>query len=127
MSAVEQSAAEVVRFDEAWARRVDTDLRLAIRDYDNASGRILRFIDEAQAGRAWTYLGFSSWTAYASDVWSGNPVHLAAPERREFVAALSERGMSTRAIAPIVGVSQKTVDREVVQDETAGAQEDGAS
>lgn len=33
--------------------------------------------------------------------------------RREFVKELSSEGMSTRAIAPIVGVNRKTVERDV--------------
>lgn len=41
------------------------------------------------------------------------PVHLAAPERREIVTALSERGKSTRAIAPIVGVHHDTVATDI--------------
>jgi hypothetical protein len=38
---------------------------------------------------------------------------LARGERQEMVAMLSAEGMSTRAIAPIVGVDRKTVERDV--------------
>lgn len=40
------------------------------------------------------------------------PMRLARDERRDMVRMLSEEGLSTRAIAPIVGVSQSSVDRD---------------
>lgn len=43
------------------------------------------------------------------------PMRLARDERQEMVKVLSAEGMSTRAIAPVVGVSQKTVDRDTRQ------------
>lgn len=41
------------------------------------------------------------------------------PERRELVEYLSGEGMSTRAIAPIVGVDQKTVVRDIRREANA--------
>lgn len=40
-------------------------------------------------------------------------MRLARDERRDMVRMLADEGMSTRAIAPIVGASQKTVDRDI--------------
>ncbi len=43
----------------------------------------------------------------------GSRCALPAMERRDLVAWLSGQGMSTRAIAPIVGVSKDTVHRDI--------------
>src|SRR5690606_19560440 len=58
-------------------------------------------------------LGYASWTAYLSEGLGEEPIRLARDERREVVQLLSNEGMSTRAIAPIVGVDRKTVERDV--------------
>lgn len=54
-------------------------------------------------------LGYTSPTAYMRDRFEGALVNLSAALRREIVQELSDAGMSTRAIAPIFGVSQKTI------------------
>jgi len=48
-----------------------------------------------------------------ADVFGDSPLRLERDARQELVAELSGQGMSTRAIAPILGVSQKTIDRDV--------------
>ena len=42
------------------------------------------------------------------------PLRLARDERRELVGRLADEGMSTRAIAPIVGVDKDTVRRDLI-------------
>lgn len=65
-------------------------------------------------------LGYGSWAEY-TDAELEPAKALPTPVRRSFVAYLSDAGMSTRAIAPAVGVSNKTVSldrREVLPDVT---------
>lgn len=58
-----------------------------------------------------------------SDVLSDEPLRLARDERRELVTKLADEGMSTRAIAPIVGAGHVTVARDLstVSNETVEA------
>lgn len=71
-------------------------------------------IREAQEGRAHEALGFPSWTAYVSAVCSDTPLmRLSRDERRVIVADLAEQGMSTRAIAPVVGTTKDSVHRDL--------------
>jgi len=59
--------------------------------------------------RAWIEYGYESWHAMCeARGWTRRNV-LTAPERRPEVAALRQAGMSTRAIAAAVGVSDKTI------------------
>jgi hypothetical protein len=59
--------------------------------------------------RAWIEYGYESWHAMCEDRgWTRRNV-LDAPQRRDEVAALRQAGMSTRAIAAAVGVSDKTI------------------
>lgn len=74
--------------------------------------QVLPLIGEALTRNAWKPLGYASPTAYVSERFSGSLKRLPLEVRRPVVKELSEAGMSTRMIAPIVGVSQKTVDRD---------------
>jgi len=48
-----------------------------------------------------------------ADVFADAPLRLERDARQELVAELASQGMSTRAIAPIVGVSNKTVHEDI--------------
>lgn len=76
-------------------------------------------IEHAQVVKADELLGFPSWTAYLADTFKGLSIGLPRGERRELVAVLAASGMSTRAIAPIAGVDQATVTRDLQRDATA--------
>lgn len=91
------------------ARRLTERIRIAATNYTDAKAKVLQLVDEAKAGAAHVALGYASWTAYLSDVLSDEPLRLARDERRELVTRLADEGMSTRAIAPIVGVSKSQV------------------
>jgi predicted transcriptional regulator len=67
----------------------------------------------AQAGQAHVALGYKSWTAYLADTLGHEPLRLPRDQRQELVGYLAGEGMSTRAIAPIVGVTQQQVSRDV--------------
>jgi hypothetical protein len=48
-----------------------------------------------------------------SNAFSDEPMRLPREERQQLVAMLAGEGMSTRAIAPIVGVNNATVQRDI--------------
>lgn len=58
-------------------------------------------------------LGYTSWPAYVAAEFGGLLGSLSRDERRLTVLALTEAGMSTRAIAPIVGTAHSTVVEDI--------------
>lgn len=102
-----------VSMSHAEAERLTERLRIAVVNYADARQKVQALIERAQAGRAWEVLGFQSWTAYVSEVLGEQPMRLPREERREMVAMLSSTGMSTRAIAPVVGVDHSTAVRDL--------------
>lgn len=74
--------------------------------------QVVPLIGEALTRNAWKPLGYSSPTDYVSERFSGALKRLPLEVRRPVVKELSEAGMSTRTIAPIVGVSNKTVSQD---------------
>ena len=107
------TALALVTMTEDDARRLTERIRLTAHTFAESRTKLIELVEEAKAGNAHAALGYASWTAYLSDVLGDEPLRLARDDRREMVAILSSEGMSTRAIAPIVGVSQATVAREV--------------
>ncbi len=108
----------VEHMDVDAARRLTERIRLAATNYTDAKAKVLGLVDEAKAGNAHIALGYKSWTAYLSDVLSDEPLRLARDERRELVGKLADEGMSTRSIAPIVGVDHVTVARDIESSST---------
>ncbi len=108
--------AEHMNVDDA--RRLTERIRLAATNYTDAKEKVLALVDEAKVGGAHIALGYKSWTAYLSDVLSDEPLRLARDERRELVGKLADEGMSTRAIAPIVGAHHSTIAADL--DRTVG-------
>lgn len=100
------------RLDEHHARALDERIRLTAGTVRDRLTRLSTLVEQAKAGEVWDVLGFASWTAYLADALGGQ-LHLPSGERRELVALLAGEGMSTRAMAPIVGASPRTVARDV--------------
>ena len=72
-------------------------------------------LTEARDGEIHKALGLKSWTAYLADA-----VNVQVPERddrKELAQFLSGEGASQRAIAKMLNVSQKTVDRDLEDEE----------
>ena len=113
-----QTGEIVEHMDVDAARRLTERIRLAATNYTDAKAKVLGLVDEAKAGNAHIALGYKSWTAYLSDVLSDEPLRLARDDRRELVGKLADEGMSSRAIAPIVGASHATVQRDIEGDST---------
>lgn len=102
------------------ARKITERIRIVAHNYTEAKAKLIELVQKAKDGNAHEVLGYPSWTAYLAETLGDEPMRLARDERQEMVKVLSAEGMSTRAIAPIVGVSHKTVvkdgqaNREVV-------------
>lgn len=75
--------------------------------------QVLPLIGEALTKDAWKALGYASPTAYVSERFAGALGRLSADVRRPVVQQLSQAGMSTRAIAPVVGASHMTVSNDL--------------
>jgi len=101
----------------AEAQRLTQRIKLTAGSIRDGMFKLRNLVDEAKASNAWQVLGFASWTAYLADALGSEPMRLGRDERRELVDYLAGEGMSTRAIAPIVGADRKTVmnDIHVVQ------------
>lgn len=114
MTIVNTATGEIVEpMDADSARRLTERIRIAAANYTDAKAKVLQLVDQAKAGSAHIALGYKSWTAYLSDVLSDEPLRLAREDRRELVGKLADEGMSTRAIAPIVGADHATVARDL--------------
>jgi hypothetical protein len=97
------------------AERLTERIRLTATNYVEARDKLAALLDEAQQRQVHAALGFASWTAYLAATFADQPMILPTAERREVVGMLAAEGMSTRAIAPIVGVTQRQVARDAEQ------------
>lgn len=94
------------------ARKITERIRIVAHNYTEAKAKLIELVQQAKDGNAHEALGYPSWTAYLAETLGDEPMRLARDERQEMVKVLSAEGMSTRAIAPIVGVSNKTVSQD---------------
>lgn len=96
------------------AERLTERIRMVATTFMETRDKLSTLIHEAQEGRAHEALGFRSWTEYIAAVCSETPLmRLSRDERRVIVSDLAEQGMSTRAIAPVVGASHMQVGRDL--------------
>lgn len=95
------------------AERLTDQIKFTIESIDNGLFKLRNLLEEAQQSNVWQMLGFSSWTAYLASLFEGRPMRLPRDQRQELVGYLSGEGMSSRAIAPIVGVTPMQVSRDV--------------
>lgn len=114
MTLVNTDTGEIVEtLDEHAARRLTDRIRLLAETMAETLDKMAALIDEARTGSAWLALGYRSWTDYVSSEFSGVLPRLNREPRQEFVRELAARGMSTRAIAPVVGVHHDTVATDI--------------
>jgi len=76
---------------------------------------LLDLISKAQSKDDHLTLGYSSWSEYVSTEYAGLLAKLDRADRRLASFALAEIGMSSRAISPLVGVSDRQVRSDVAQ------------
>lgn len=103
---------ELVELDVDGARRLTERIRLIAGNVADNVEKLRALVAEAKQGNVHELLGYPSWTAYLQDVFGDEPLRLARDVRQELVAELAAQGMSTRAIAPIVGVDHATIVRD---------------
>jgi hypothetical protein len=94
------------------AERITSRIRLLVQTIAANTEKVVSLIEQAEAGEAWRAMAYPSWTAYVATEFSGSLKALEKAERMPVVEKLSESGMSTRAIASVVGVGKSTVDRD---------------
>lgn len=103
----------IQHMSEQDARQITERIRLTARNLMDAKEKLLRLVDEAKVGNAHRVLGYESWPAYLADTLGDEPMRLARDDRKDMVLSLSERGMASRSIAPIVGASARQVRRDI--------------
>lgn len=114
MTLVNVATGEVVQtLDERDARRLTDRIRLLAESVADQIARMADLIEQARVGSAWLALGYRSWPEYVAGEFAGILPRLDREPRQEFVRELAARGMSTRAIAPVVGQSHMTVARDL--------------
>lgn len=114
MTIVNTATGEIIEaLDESSAKRLTERIRLIAENVAEQMDKLAGLIDEARTGSAWLAMGYRSWTAYVAGEFAGVLPRLDREPRQEFVRELSARGMSTRAIAPVVGVGDSTVQRDL--------------
>lgn len=113
------STVEAPQPDLSAARRRAERIRMLTLSVTENMTKLRDLVREAKASADHLALGYPSWTAYLADLFGDEPLRLARDVRRELVAELAAQGMSTRAIAPIVGVDQTTVARDIAREADA--------
>lgn len=98
------------------ARRITERIRVTAVTFAESRQRLIDLVQVAKDGQAHVALGYASWTGYLSEVLGEEPMRLTRDDRKEMVQLLAAEGMSTRAIAPIVGVSNKTVHQDLASE-----------
>lgn len=107
------SEVEAVAVSPDDARRLTERIRLIAQNVADNVEKLRELVSQARESSVHEVLGYASWTAYLKDVFGDEPLRLARDVRQELVAELAAQGMSTRAIAPIVGVGHKTIARDL--------------
>jgi len=91
------------------AQRRCQQIHLLLESMTRQKEKVLFLVTEAKEHDDHLALGYPSWPAYVSAEFTAAVTDLTRDDRRWFAFALSQTGLSTRAIAPIVGVDPKTV------------------
>lgn len=108
--------AEVVEpLTKSAAKTLDKKIRSASDKVSASTENLLTLLEQAAEGQIHVALELPSWTAWFKDA-----VQIQVSdkfERKELVKLMSGKGMSQRAIAGSLGVSQKTVDRDLEDEE----------
>lgn len=114
MSLVDTETGELIEpLDRAEAERLTTRIRLRLDTIADNYVAVMPLIREAIERQAFAALGYTGVSQYVSECFGDALAHLGVEVRREVVRELTAAGMSTRAIAPVVGVSHDTVHKDI--------------
>lgn len=111
----DEATVEVSQLTKTQAKALDKRIRSASDKLSTASENLLDLLEQAAAGAIHVALELPSWTAWFKDA-----VQIQVSdrfERKELAKLMSGKGMSQRAIAGSLGVSQKTIDRDLADEE----------
>ncbi|UEJ82733.1 hypothetical protein Bra3105_18215 [Brachybacterium halotolerans subsp. kimchii] len=100
---------ETGTLSEAHARSLVDQIRQSTGHLLETMADIEVMISTAYEGRAWLPLGYESWDALCAEEFTEARMWTSIDERRERTRALSEAGLSTRAIGAVLGVHKDTV------------------
>lgn len=104
-------APEPQQLSKREAKALDKRIRSASDKVSTTTENLLDLLEQAAAGQIHVALELPSWTAWFKDAVQ---IQISDKfERKELVKLMSGKGMSQRAIAGSLGVSQKTVDRDL--------------
>jgi hypothetical protein len=112
----------VVQMTAEEASSITTQISVKLDALADNYESVMPLIRDAITRQAHAALGYNSPGAYIAERFGRGLSRLGADMRREVVRELSAAGLSTRAIAPVVGVSQKTVvkDTQVIPEVSPG-------
>lgn len=113
MTVVDHTTGEIVELDAAAAERRAERINLRLETIAENYRLVLPMIREAIEKRDDVALGYRSVGEYVSDRFGGALTNLGVDVRRAVVGELTQAGMSTRAIAPVVGVDHSTIVRDL--------------
>lgn len=119
IATLEPLEAEIVEpLNKTDAKRLDKKIRSSNDRLNNYGAKmedefavLAKLLDEAAEGQIHKALGLKSWTAYVKDAVQFRPSN--REERKAVVAMMSGKLLSQRTIADVLGISQKTVDRDL--------------
>lgn len=97
------------------AKALDKKIRTASDKLSTTSENLLDLLEQAAAGQIHEALELPSWTAWFKDAVQINVSNV--EHRKELAKLMAGKGMSQRAIAGSLGVSQMTVSRDVEGEE----------
>lgn len=113
MSLVNTDTGEIVELDRAAAERRAERITLRLDAIADNYAAVMPMIRESIEKQDHAALGYRSVGEYVADRFGGSLQRLGVDVRRAVVGELTAAGMSTRAIAPVVGVSREAVRRDV--------------
>ncbi len=88
-------------------------ISLLLRSLCSQQEQLLALVSEARDNQDHLTLGYASWTTYVAEEFGGLLERLNREDRRSAALALNLAGMSSRAIAPIIGTSDRQVRRDL--------------